>query len=73
MRKVFKWSNQDLKEMNVKIRKILTIIGTFNKKRNVKRKVGGGGFTSVVDCVREKVIGCNSSNPGTGCSSDFKT
>ena len=56
---VLEWSDRELKQMDVKRRKRLTIGGTFHDKSNVarlymKRKVGGGGQISVVDCVKEE-------------------
>ena len=54
---ILDWRVQELKEMDVKTRKILTMNGVFHKKGNVdrlymKRCDGGRGLISVEDCVR---------------------
>ena len=54
---VVDWRVHELKEMDVKTRKILTMNGIFHKKGNVdrlylKRCDGGRGLISVEDCVR---------------------
>ncbi|KXJ09461.1 Retrovirus-related Pol polyprotein from type-1 retrotransposable element R2 [Exaiptasia diaphana] len=59
---ILDWSDRELKEMDVKTRKRLTMFGTFHKKGSVprlymKRKHGGRGLISVVDCVREEELG----------------
>ena len=59
---ILDWSDRELKEMDVKTRKRLTMFGTFHKKGSVprlymKRKYGGRGLISVVDCVREEEHG----------------
>lgn len=59
---ILDWSDRELKEMDVKTRKRLTMFGTFHKKGSVprlymKRKHGGRGLISVVDCVRAEELG----------------
>ena len=61
---ILDWTKQELSQMDVKTRKILTMNGIFHKKGNVdrlylKRNEGGRGLMSVVDCVRaeEKNLG----------------
>ena len=54
---ILDWRVQELKNLDVKTRKILTMNGIFHKKSNVdrlyiKRCDGGRGFISVEDCVR---------------------
>jgi hypothetical protein len=49
----------DLKQMDVKTRKILTFCGAFHKRGSVgrlylKRNEGGKGLISVEDCVRQE-------------------
>ncbi len=59
---VLDWSARDLKEMDVKTRKLLTVNGAFHMRSNVgrlymKRKVGGRGLISVEECVRAEEAG----------------
>ena len=59
---VLDWTEMELKEMDIKTRKILTLNGVFHKKGNVdrlylKRDEGGRGLISVEDCVKMEV--CN--------------
>ena len=54
---ILDWRVQELKDLDVKTRKILTMNGIFHKKSNVdrlymKRCDGGRGLISVEDCVR---------------------
>ena len=54
---ILKWRENELKAIDIKTRKILTMNGVFFKKGNidrlyVKRKCGGRGLISVEDCVR---------------------
>jgi len=54
---VLDWTKQELLQMDIKTRKILTMNGIFHKKANVdrlylKRNEGGRGLMSVFDCVR---------------------
>ena len=59
---VIHWTKKELKEMDVKTRKILTTNGCFHQKSStlrlyLKRKEGGKGLISVYDCVREGELG----------------
>ena len=54
---VLDWGVGDLKKMDVKTRKTMTMHGAFHKKSDVdrlylKRKDGGRGLISVLDCVK---------------------
>ena len=54
---VLDWGKTELKAMDVKTRKTLTLHGAFHRNSDVdrlylKRKDGGRGLISVVDCVR---------------------
>ena len=54
---ILNWTACELREMDIKTRKILTMNGAFHKKGSVnrlymKRKSGGRGLISVEDCVR---------------------
>ena len=54
---ILDWSDRELKAMDVKTRKRLTMFGAFHKKGSVprlymKRKDGGRGLISVFDCVK---------------------
>ena len=54
---VLDWGSTELKKMDVKTRKTMTMHGAFHRKSDVdrlymKRKDGGRGLISVVDCVR---------------------
>jgi len=54
---ILEWSERELKGMDVKTRKILAMFGVFHIGSSVdrlyrKRKEGGRGLISVVDCVR---------------------
>ena len=54
---VLDWGSTELKKMDVKTRKTMTMHGAFHRKSDVdrlymKRKHGGRGLISVVDCVR---------------------
>ena len=56
---ILDWTKEDLKQMDVKTRKILTFCGAFHKRGSVgrlylKRKEGGKGLISVEDCVRQE-------------------
>ena len=56
------WREKELKEIDIKTRKILTMNGVFHKKSNVdrlyiKRYEGGRGLISVEDCVKMEI--CN--------------
>ena len=53
---ILDWTKGELRQMDVKTRKILTMCGVFNRKSGVgrmylKRKDGGRGLISVADCV----------------------
>ena len=57
---VLEWSERELRRMNVKTRKILALFGVMHIRSSVdrlyrKRKDGGRGLISVVDCVRHWV------------------
>ena len=54
---VLGWGKVELKKMDTKTRRIMTMHGAFHRKSNVgrlylKRKDGGRGLISVEDCVR---------------------
>ena len=54
---ILDWGSTELKKMDVKTRKTMTMHGAFHRKSDVdrlylKRKDGGRGLISVVDCVR---------------------
>ena len=51
------WTERDLKRMDVKTRKTLSMAGAFHTRGSsirlyIKRKVGGRGLISVEDCVK---------------------
>ena len=59
---VLDWSDRELKVLDVKTRKRLSLFGVFHEKSGVarlymKRKNGGRGLISVIDCVREEELG----------------
>ena len=59
---VLKWNVRELKDMDIKTRKLLTVNGAFHRLSNkdrlyMKRKVGGRGLISVEDCVRAEEAG----------------
>lgn len=59
---VLDWSDRELKAMDVKTRKRLSMFGVFHEKSSVgrlymKRKNGGRGLISVINCVREEELG----------------
>jgi hypothetical protein len=59
---VLDWSALDLKDMDIKTRKLLTLNGAFNMRSNkdrlyMKRKVGGRGLISMEECVRAEEAG----------------
>ena len=65
------WTKEDLKQMDVKTRKILTLCGAFHKRGSVfrlylKRKEGGRGLISVEDCVRQEEAGLSTYVKGSG-------
>lgn len=56
---ILDWTVQELKSLDIKTRKILTMNGIFHKKGNVdrlylKRREGGRGLISIEDCVRSE-------------------
>ena len=58
---VLNWTKKELKGMDVRTRKLLTMFGVFHMKSNVdrlymKRKEGGRGLISVMECVRGEEI-----------------
>jgi len=59
---VIEWSKAELKAMDIKTRKILSMHGAFHEKSStyrlyLKRKEGGRGLISITDCVTHEVIG----------------
>ena len=59
---ILDWSDRELKAIDVRTRKILTMNGVFHEKGSVprlylKRKGGGRGLIRVCDCVREEELG----------------
>ena len=59
---VLNWNDRELKAMDVKTRKILTMNGAFHMQSSVdrlymKRKVGGRGLISVKQCVKSEEAG----------------
>ena len=59
---VLEWTNRELKAMDVKTRKVLCMNGAFHMRSSVdrlymKRKVGGRGLMSVVQCVESEKKG----------------
>ena len=58
---VLNWTKKELKGMDVRTRKLLTMFGVFHMESNVdrlymKRKEGGRGLISVMECVRGEEI-----------------
>ena len=58
---VLNWTKKELKGMDVRTRKLLIMFGVFHMKSNVdrlymKRKEGGRGLISVMECVRGEEI-----------------
>ena len=58
---VLDWTEKELKAMDVRTRKLLTMFGAFHMRSSVdrlymKRKEGGRGLISVRECVRAEVI-----------------
>ena len=61
---VLEWSDRELRQMDVRTRKLLTMFGVFHIRSSVarlymKRKDGGRGLMSVLDCVRAEEISLN--------------
>ena len=59
---IIDWNDKELRDLDIKTRKYLTICGAFHKKSSVdrlylRRSEGGRGLTSVEDCV--KMENCN--------------
>ena len=59
---VIDWKEKELKDMDIKTRKILTMNGIFHKKSNVdrlylRRAEGGRGLISIEDCVKMEICG----------------
>ena len=59
---VLDWKEKELKALDVKTRKILTMNGAFHMRSSVdrlylKRQVGGRGLISVEECVRKEELG----------------
>ena len=59
---IIEWKEDELKAMDVRTRKILTMHGIFHRGSSVKRlylkrEAGGRGLISVVDCVRVEELG----------------
>ena len=62
---IIDWSKAELKAMDIKTRKILSMHGAFHEKSStyrlyLKRKEGGRGLISITDCVAQEVIGLTS-------------
>ena len=62
---IIDWSKAELKSMDIKTRKILSMHGAFHEKSStyrlyLKRKEGGRGLISVTDRVAQEVIGLTS-------------
>merc|ERR1712048_1224198 len=54
---ILDWTCHELKKLDTKTRKILTMAGAFNRKSSTvrlyrKRNEGGRGLISIEDCVR---------------------
>ncbi|GAB1602755.1 hypothetical protein Ahia01_000555500, partial [Argonauta hians] len=61
---VIEWSDRELKAMDVRTRKLLTMNGAFHVRSSVerlymKRKDGGRGLMNVQECVRTEEISLN--------------
>ena len=59
---ILEWNKPELKAMDVKTRKLLTMKGAFHMNSSVdrlymKRQVGGRGLISVEECVRTEELG----------------
>lgn len=59
---ILEWKDRELKAMDVRTRKLLTMFGAYHMKSSVprlymKRKEGGRGLISVYDCVRTEEVG----------------
>ena len=59
---ILEWTDKELKAMDVRTRKLMTMFGAFHMKSSVprlylKRKEGGRGLISVFDCVRGEECG----------------
>ena len=62
---IIDWSKAELKSMDIKTRKILSMRRAFCEKSSIyrlylKRKEGGRGLISVTDCVAQEVISLTS-------------
>ena len=54
---IIEWSKKELKALDIRTRKVMTMAGVFHQKRDVDRlylprKEGGRGLIAVEDCVR---------------------
>ena len=54
---IIEWTKKELRDIDVRVRKMMTMAGTFHRKGDVDRlylprKEGGRGLISVEDCVR---------------------
>ena len=59
---ILEWNDSELKAMDVKTRKLLTMKGAFHMNSSVdrlylKREVGGRGLISVEECVKAEELG----------------
>ncbi|MEM7264393.1 MAG: reverse transcriptase domain-containing protein [Pseudomonadota bacterium] len=59
---ILNWSDRELKKLDAKTRKILTMNGAFHRNSNagrlyIARKDGGRGLIGVEDCVRQEEMG----------------
>ena len=67
---ILDWGDRELKAIDVKTRKRLTMFGAFHKKGSVprlymKRKEGGRGLISVFDCVKQEELALSEYVKGT--------
>ena len=59
---ILEWSDRELRQMDIKTRKILAMFGVFHIGSSVdrlyrSRKDGGRGLISVIDCVKAEELG----------------
>ena len=64
------WTKDELRQMDPKTRKMLTLCGAFHKRGvgrlYLKRKEGGKGLISVEDCVRREEASLSTYACGSG-------
>ena len=68
---VLDWTKDELRQMDPKTRKMLTLCGAFHKMGSfgrlcLKRKEGGRGLISAEDCVRQEEAGLSTCVRGSG-------